>query len=262
VGSDVVPGPSFRDFSRQGFSQDEWLLVFSDYLLGRGADVKPDLWQAMFLPDYLRQAVQDQLGAEPVIIYQRQGPQLTEGDSSGRLWIVFLGLLFVAPLALSRWRGRYQRAGLWTTSILLFATALVPWFLALVTAVKEFRYNEILLLYVPTDIVMPWLSPERRARYARGRVAMILAASILLAIGVFVQPLWVPALAVIAPMLILAMPARILAKTRDSRTTAEPNTEPNTKTNTPTRSDRTRGMQKKRSAKSKRCREPTPGSSI
>lgn len=247
--SESVPGPSFREFSRQGFSQDDWLLVFSDFLLGRGADVRPDLWQAMFLPDYLREVVHERLGAEPEVIYERQGPQLTEGDSSGRQWILLMALLFAAPVALTRWRGRYQRLGIGVTASLLFLVALVPWFLAVVTAVEEFRYNEILLIFVPTDLALIWLSPTRRVRYARVRLLMVLAASLLLAVGVFQQPLWAPALMVFLPMLILAEPGRLIAS-RMAPARADQRTEASDKQPKP--ATRAKGSGGRQSGQSKR----------
>lgn len=206
-GSEGKPGPSFRDYARQGFSQDAWLLVATDFFLGHGADHEPDLWEAMFLPSYLRQVVRDQLGSEPDVIYQRRGPPLTEGESTGRGWVVFLALLLAIPLALARWLGRFERLALGFAGSVLFLMGFIIWFLAIVTAVEEFRYNENLMIFLPTDLALLFLGPARRMLYARIRVAMVALASLLLVVGVFTQPLWSQWLVVLLPMVLLTVPS-------------------------------------------------------
>jgi hypothetical protein len=209
VGAAGTPGPSFRDFSRQGFAQDTWLLLFTDYLLGRGADVRPDLWQAMFLPDYLREHVRDRFGAEPVLVYERRGPAFSLDAGSGRGWLVLLAFLLAAPLAASRLTGRFERGSVAMAAVPLFLITLVMWFLAAVTTVQEFRFNEALLMYWPTDIALPFWRPERRRRYARVRLAVVALVALLGLVGVFSQPLWAPALVVLLPMAVLALPGRV-----------------------------------------------------
>lgn len=211
AGTEGKPGPTFREFSRIGFSEDEWLLVATDFFLGRGADKRPDLWEAMFLPDYLRSVVHDRLGAEPVVIYQRRGPPLTEGTSSGRMWVVLFALLLAIPLVVARWRGRFERLALGWAAVVLFLVGFIVWFLALVTAVEEFRYNENLFIFLPTDLALLFLGPTRRTLYARIRVVMVVLASLLFAVGVFTQPLWSQWLIVFLPMILLAVPARTAA---------------------------------------------------
>jgi hypothetical protein len=208
IGAASTPGPSFRDFSRQGFAEDTWLLLLTDYLLGRGADVRPDLWQAMFLPDYLREHVRERFGAEPVLVYQRRGRPFALDAGSGRGWLVLLALVLAAPLFASRLTGRFERAGVAMAAVPLFLITLIMWFLAVVTTVQEFRFNEALLMYWPTDIALPFWRPERRRRYARARLAVVAVVMLLGVAGVLSQPLWAPALVVVLPMAVLALPAR------------------------------------------------------
>lgn len=201
-----TPGLSFRDFSRQGFAEDTWLLLLTDFLLGRGADVRPDLWQAMFLPRYLREHVRERLGAEPELVYQRRGRPFSLDAGSGRGWLVLLALFLTAPLLVTRLTGRLERTGVAMAAVPLFLIALVMWFLAVVTAVQEFRFNEVLLLYWPTDIALPFLSARTRQRYARVRLAVVAVVLLLSFVGVFIQPLWAPILVVALPMAVLALP--------------------------------------------------------
>lgn len=202
------PGPTFRGFSRQGFAEDAWLLLLTDYMLGHGADVQPDLWQAMFLPWYLREQVRERLGAEPELIYERQGRPFATEPASTRGWLLLLGLLMALPVAITRYTGRNERAGIAAAAVPLFLIALVIWFMAVITTVKEFRYNEALLIHWPTDIALPFMGPERRRRYAQVRIAVLALVSLLLAVGVFSQPLWVPMIVVFLPMIFIAVPPR------------------------------------------------------
>jgi len=57
--------------------------------------------------------------------------------------------------------------------------------------------------------VLPFLREAVRRQYARARIALLAAVSLFAAVGVFVQPLWAPILAVFAPMAVLAfLPVR------------------------------------------------------
>lgn len=253
VGTDKPVGPTFREYARQGFAQDKWLLVITDFVLGRDADIQPTLWQAMFLPRFLRDQVQHALGVEPVLLYERRGPPLKEGNGSGRGWTVLLALFMAVPLGLSMWRGRYRRAGLACAVIPLFAIALFIWFLAIVTAVKEFRYNETLMLFLPTDLALLFLAPVRRVRYARIRLTMVVLASFLLAIGVFTQPLWTPILVAFLPLSLLALPDGVLGPhaVADSESADESGDKP-TVSGTKSTAGRHRQGRSKRKKKGKR----------
>ena len=78
--------------------------------------------------------------------------------------------------------------------------------LAIVSTLGELRYNEALLVFFPGDLALPFLSPARRQGYARVRVAIMMMASLLMAVGLLVQPLWVPILLAFSPLFIVALP--------------------------------------------------------
>ena len=52
------------------------------------------------------------------------------------------------------------------------------------------RVNEVLLLLWPGDLVLAWLSPARRTRYARLRLGGIALVLLLRLLGVLRQPLY------------------------------------------------------------------------
>ncbi len=203
----IFPGPSFRDFSRQGFAGIDWMLVVTDLIMGRRGDIVPNLWQAMFLPDFLRQEVTDKFGVEPVLLYQRKGPPFPQdAGNDGRGWIFLFGFLVMVPIAITRWRGRFQRSGLIPAAIVLGLVGFIVWFLAVISALPEIRYNEVLLVCMPFDFALPFLGEARRRRYARIRLAILLAVSLLLAVGLFLQPLWITIVAVALPLGVVALP--------------------------------------------------------
>ena len=66
------------------------------------------------------------------------------------------------------------------------------------------RWNEAMFLFLPIDAVLFFLGERRRQQYARVRVAMIVLISLLCAVGVLRQPLWIPALTAFLPMALIA----------------------------------------------------------
>ena len=195
---------TFRDLGRRGMSEFPPLLVFSDFLVGRDLDHNPDLWEAMFLPDILREEVERRMGAKAEVVNLCKGPPFPTSGPSGRPWVVAFALLFALPLALARLAGRLERVALgWALVPLVFFGVLI-WSLIALSSIPALRWNEVALLFVPTDLAIPFLSAPRRRWYARVRVGIVLLVSLLAAIGVFKQPLWVPALVAFLPLAQLA----------------------------------------------------------
>jgi hypothetical protein len=96
--------------------------------------------------------------------------------------------------------------------------ALIVWGLFVLAKIPTFEWNECVLVLVPTDIALPFLRPRWRRGYARVRVAIMLLASMLAALGVLVQPLWVPILVAFFPLAILAfdLPPSTAARTPEA----------------------------------------------
>lgn len=210
---------SYRDISRRGFAGDTGILIASDLILGRGADRKPDNFEAMFLPDVLRTEVEARLGARPHLIYTRRGPPFPTDPGSGGRWVwLLLAALLAAPLALSHmlWDGRHQRAARAAAAIPLALLGLLLWTLAIASPLPEVRWNEVLLVFMPWDLVLMFAGPELCRRYARARAGELVLVSILRALGVLRQPLW----------LLIPVPLAAMALIATARSARAPATAP------------------------------------
>jgi hypothetical protein len=194
----------FREFGYRGLAEFPVIIAVSDFAVGRDLDKYPTLWQAMFLPDILRDEVESRLGAPSVVVYTRKGPPFPTSGPTGRPVVIALLLLFTLPLLLARLVGRGERVTrIWATVPLVFL-GLFLWLAAIASEIAGLRWNEALLLFVPVDVVLLFLGTASRQRYARFRIAMVAAVSLLAAVGVFRQPLWVPVLVAFVPLALLA----------------------------------------------------------
>ncbi len=198
-------GKTYRDLARDGFyGVGHYVpLIITDLAMGRVTDRVPSYWERMFLPDYLREAVAKRWNIQPVAIYTRSecrgstAPGCSERGApfqeptSGRIWFVLIALLLTAPAWATRLWGRLQRAGMAVAVIPYVFLGTVFWFLAIISPLQYVRWNESCLLFLPVDLLLVWwLSPERRRKYARARVAMLAVIAGLLAVGVLKQPLF------------------------------------------------------------------------
>jgi hypothetical protein len=181
--------PSLRALSRAGWAELPPLLYLSDVLIGRRIDRRPNAFEAMFLPLVLRDQVEAVLGVTPELIYLRQSRPIGT-DPPGRLPFLVLFVLLAAPLVVARRTGRFERAALiWAVVPVVLLGALV-WGLALVSPVPELRWNELLLVFLPTDLLLV-IGPRRwRRPYARARVVGLVLVSLGRAVGLLRQPLW------------------------------------------------------------------------
>lgn len=222
-GTDGLHPLTFRQFGASGLAEYELLIAVSDFITGRRLDVHPTMWQAMFHPDELRLAVERNLGAEAIVLSERKGPPHKRSGPSGRGWVVLISFLVTAPLALVRWRGMRERWALALACVPLIVFGIAVWAIFFVITIDWVRWNEVMFLFVPTDVVLPFLAPGRRRRYAQVRVAMVALVSLLGVIGVFRQPLFVPALVAFLPLALIAfdLPPPRSTKNRPRRSEAE-----------------------------------------
>lgn len=204
AGSDAPHPLTFRQFGASGLAEYEALIAVSDFVTGRALDHRPSRWEAMFHPDELRAAVETRLGVPAEVIYERKGPPFPTDGPSGRWVVVAIALLCTAPLALTRWLGRDDRFARVLATLPLVLMGLLVWAVSVLVSIDWIRWNEVLLLFWPTDVLLLALAPPRRRAYARARVAGIAAVSLLAAVGVLRQPLWVPALTAFLPLALLA----------------------------------------------------------
>jgi hypothetical protein len=209
AGSDVTYPLTFRQIGHRGLAGLPPLIAITDFVTGRQLDDKPSLWQAMFHPDVLREQVTNALGVQPELVYKRQGPPFPTTGSTWRLPMLAIAFVFTLPLLVAMWRRRFVRVALAWATLYLSLWGLIIWGLAIVSSIPGLRWNENLLVFVPLDIALPWLSIEHRRRYARIRVAGLFLVSALCAIGVLHQPLWIPILSALLPLAIIAFDQKI-----------------------------------------------------
>jgi hypothetical protein len=210
---DETDGRTFRDLAREGFfgiENSRMALLITDLAMGRSTDRVPTYWERMFLPQYLREAVQKKWGIAPITIYERQGaPPQTDGPS-GRV-ILALVILFWTSLAwIPRLVGKFQRTGAVLAMAPYVLVGAILLLLAIVSPLPYVRWNETVLVWVPFDIIAPFLSEARGRLYARGRLVMLGLVLLLHLVGLLKQPLIAPMLWPLIPLLVIAFsPSKI-----------------------------------------------------
>jgi hypothetical protein len=212
AGSDIAYPLTFREMGVRGLAGLPPLIALTDFVIGRQADATPTLWQAMFHPDVLRQHVTNTLGVAPRLVYKRQDPPYPTGGSTWRLQTLAIAVVFALPLLVATWRRRFERAAVAWATLYLAIWGLAIWGLAIVSSIPGVRWNENVLVLMPLDIVLPFLSVERRRQYARIRVAGLFFASALCAVGLLHQPLWIPILSALLPLSIIAFDQKIASR--------------------------------------------------
>jgi hypothetical protein len=105
------------------------------------------------------------------------------------LFALFI-LLVTSPVLLTRWLGRFQRIGLAMAILPPVLLGLVLWFLAIISPLPYVEWNEACLVFLPLDLALLILGPDKRRLYARGRVAMLALVAVLHLVGVLTQPLF------------------------------------------------------------------------
>lgn len=195
---------TFRQIGVNGLESLGSFLGFTDFFGGRTLDRYPTMWEAQFLPDIFRSEVEVQLGVKPEVIYQRRGTPIPTHGKKGRPLTILLAFLFALPLLAARWRGRFEKPALIWACIPLWLWGFVTWGLSIISSIPMFRWNEAVFIFTPIDVALPFLGERRRRIYARVRLAMVLGASLLCAVGIFKQPLWVPLLTAFLPFAILS----------------------------------------------------------
>lgn len=182
----VPHGSTFREQALEGLGAAHWILVpATDLVMGRWSDQRIDTFEAMFFPRILRLAVEEKLGARPEIVYERRAPTARADVASARLrlWVIVASLA-ILHLGLARFR-RERLFG----AIVLGGLGLLLGFAAVVSVLPELRINELLLVFLPTDVFLASTS-ARVVSYARARLVLLAAVALLALAGIFIQPLW------------------------------------------------------------------------
>jgi hypothetical protein len=91
-------GLTYRDLARRGFFGMRIPLLITDIAMGRVTDRLPTYYEKMFLPEYLREAVDKRWGITPIAIYSRVGPPPADDGPSGRILFALVVLVLTAPV--------------------------------------------------------------------------------------------------------------------------------------------------------------------
>ncbi|WP_428262220.1 DUF4105 domain-containing protein [Haliangium sp.] len=210
---------TLREITRRGMAEYTFLVLLSDFPLGRRADRYPSTYEAMHLPFVLRAEVEHRLGIPPKQMYQRTGRSFNVTDPPSRWWLFLFALACALPALLTRLSprlsSRAERLGLALSVLPGGVMGATMWFMAIISTLPEIRYNEVLLVLLPFDLALPFLSPRRRVGYARGRVVMLVVLLLLSAVGVLRQPIWALGMLALLPCLIAALPGATPAPSAD-----------------------------------------------
>jgi hypothetical protein len=201
-GAGVRFGPTYRDITRKGFAANAALLVGNELLIGRSGEDHPTVWDAMFLPDVLREEVQTRFGVEPRVVNRQQGtlPRVDEG--SGRTTLLLFSVILAALTGagvLSR-RCVPRRIALVTAGLILGLLGLGLEVFAVVSTHSELTKNELLGVFVSTDLALVVLNGRWLRWYVTARLGLLVLVMLGAAFGLLIQPLWIPLVFVVLPI--------------------------------------------------------------
>jgi hypothetical protein len=193
------PKGTFREYAEEGNSGRAELLTPMALYLGEVNDRTPTPWEAMFLPAVLRDGVTDQFGAAPTMLNERMAITLQTSRGVGRIVLALLAFVLFAAARLAIRRGRLGLA-LKLVGGCLGAVALSVDLASAMVAWPEVTRNWALLLFLPTDLALPWLRGRTLTLYLRARLVMAALFAGLEITGVAHQPLLPLALLVALPL--------------------------------------------------------------
>ncbi|MEO7110053.1 MAG: DUF4105 domain-containing protein, partial [Polyangiaceae bacterium] len=207
-----APGPptpsseiTYRQIVEAPFSGRILELMVLALAVGTPADRAPTSYEAMFLPYDLRDAVEARLGSKPEQIYKRdRGIELRTSTAVGRGTIVMIGL-FLSAFVWAGFRPRADREKRARRTVrivgcVLGVVAIAVDLLVLLVTFYWVRSNWVLILFLPTDIALGWLSPKRRETYILIRLAVLASFGVLSLLHIVAQPLFAVALLAVFPL--------------------------------------------------------------
>jgi len=191
-------GASFRELIRESLQDDPFIFVLVDTFLGRSMDRERTEYEAMFLPRILREAVALHLGVDPEIVHNRNPAPagLSWSGASLVAWLVThrrglaLGISLGSALLIVLGSRGASRALRFVFGALFGTVGVLLVWLAVISPLAELRYNELLLVWLPTDFLLIVDSRRVTILYTSFRLAGLVAVGVLLVWGLFLQPLW------------------------------------------------------------------------
>jgi hypothetical protein len=199
-GPSQPPKGSLREYMEEGHSGRIGILTVMALYLGEGNDRVPTSWEAMLLPAVLRDGVAERFQAPPEKLEERLAVVLPTSGAIGRMVVFFLAfVLFVSARIAAR--RRKLRAGLMIVGSALGLLAISIELAAVLVKWPEVSHNWALLLLLPTDLLLPFLTGKRLAVYLKARIAMALLFAVLEIANVIHQPMLPLVALVVLPLM-------------------------------------------------------------
>ncbi len=182
-------GSSFRELIHENLKGDPVVFVLVDTFLGRSIDRERTDYEAMFLPRMLRESVALHLGATPEIVHARHpAPPNPSWLVTHRLGLALgIGLGSALLIVLGTPGASFALRSVFGALFGTVGALLV--LLAVVSPLAELRYNELLLVWLPTDFLLIVGSRRVTSLYTNLRLAGLVAVGLLFLFGWLLQPL-------------------------------------------------------------------------
>ncbi len=218
------PGKAtFRQRMEGGLTGRMFELAALALILGPTSDRVPSGWEAMYLPEALRDGVAERLGVKAEQLAERQAVLLPTSAAAGRLALFALafGLFLLVRLGA---RTSRLRISIGVTGAVLGVLALAIDATALVSTWAEFSRNWCVVVLLPTDLALGFLKGRVLRDYVRVRFVMAIVVGVLEVLGVLGQPMLAAVALVAFPMsgLLGALRTASLAEKPTETPAAEP----------------------------------------
>jgi hypothetical protein len=198
-GPSVYPKGTFREYMEEGHSGHLDALTPMALYLGERSDRTPTAWEAMLLPSVLRDGVTERFGVAPEKLEERIAFVLPTSRTVGRMTLLVFGFLVFLSVRLAARRGRLGIA----TKIVgatLGGIALTIDLVAALATWPELTRNWALLLFLPTDLAIPFLGSRWLTLYLRMRLGVAVLVAVLEIAGIAHQPMLPLVVLVALPM--------------------------------------------------------------
>jgi len=206
------PGAAtFRQRMEVGLSGRAFELAALSFILGPMSERAPNGWEAMFTPEGLRDGVAERLGVKAEPLAERQAYILPTSVTAGRLLIFLVaGALFAGV----RFGARKNRLGvaIKVVGIVLGLLALLVDATALLSTWPELSRNWCLVVLLPTDLALGFMSPRWLVPYLKARLGMVVALAALEVVSVVGQPVLPQVVLVALPLAAIFFALRATAK--------------------------------------------------
>jgi len=204
----AAPVPdTFRTLTQRGFASSILLLGGMELLVGWHVDLRPTIWEAMFLPDVLRAEVARRFNAQPELFYERTGPVPTLSPHAGRTMVFILAAGLTLVVAVGALIPVFWSLALAAMGLVLGLLGTLVTAAACVAVLPELRQNEVLLVVLPLDLVICFLRGRPLFVYAASRLILAAAVAAGLLAGILRQPMWAAWVLAAGPLLVVTVRA-------------------------------------------------------